>query len=216
MSQPSRVPVRLAFVLAACGACASDPVPQSPSRPVARAEAARSEAPAATATIPASDPAVYHIPLKTLSGEPTTLAEHRGKALLIVNVASECGLTPQYAGLEELQRRYGLRGFEVIGFPCNQFGGQEPGDPEQIRSFCSSTYGVTFPLMEKIEVNGPGRHALYEELVLVPDATGAAGDVQWNFEKFVVSADGERIVRFRPRTEPGSLEVVAAIEAALP
>ena len=159
---------------------------------------------------------MYHIPLRTLAGEPTALAVHRGKALLIVNVASECGLTPQYEGLEELQETYGSRGFDVIGFPCNQFGGQEPGDAEQIRSFCTSMYGVTFPLMEKIEVNGPGRHPLYEELVKVPDATGAAGDVQWNFEKFLVSADGKKIVRFRPRTEPGSPEVVAAIEAALP
>jgi len=159
---------------------------------------------------------VYDIPLKTLAGDRTSLADHRGEALLIVNVASECGLTPQYAGLEELQQTYGPRGFSVIGFPCNQFGGQEPGSAQEIRTFCESHYRVTFPLMEKIEVNGPGRHPLYAELTAVPDKSGAAGDVQWNFEKFVVSADGARVVRFRPRTQPDAPEVIAAIEAALP
>lgn len=159
---------------------------------------------------------MYDIALETLAGDPTSLADHRGQALLIVNVASQCGLTPQYAGLEELQRTYGPRGFSVIGFPCNQFGAQEPGSAQEIQTFCSSTYGVTFPLMEKVEVNGAGRHPLYRELTAIPDASGAAGDVQWNFEKFVVSADGTRVVRFRPRTSPDAPEVLAAIEAALP
>jgi len=159
---------------------------------------------------------VYDIPLETLSGDATSLSVHRGKALLIVNVASQCGLTPQYAGLETLQQTYGPRGFSVIGFPCNQFGSQEPGSAQEIRSFCESNYQVTFPLMAKIEVNGPRRHPLYEELCAVPDASGSAGDVQWNFEKFLVSADGERVMRFRPRTRPEEPEVVAALEAALP
>src|SRR5262245_8640040 len=159
---------------------------------------------------------VYEIPLRTLDGSPTTLAGRRGQALLLVNVASQCGLTPQYAGLEKLQETYGPRGFSVVGFPCNQFGGQEPGGPQEIQSFCESNYHVTFPLMAKIEVNGPGRHPLYERLTRVPDADGAAGDIQWNFEKFVVSADGSEIVRFRPRTKPDAPEVIEAIEGALP
>jgi len=155
------------------------------------------------------------LPLKTLAGKATTLAAQPGKALLLVNVASECGLTPQYAGLEELQRTFGPRGLVVVGFPCNQFGGQEPGSPEQIRSFCETKYRVTFPLMEKIEVNGPGRHPLYAQLTAVQDAEGKAGDVQWNFEKFLVSEGGAKVQRFRPRTEPGAPELVGAIEAAL-
>jgi glutathione peroxidase len=168
------------------------------------------------ASSPAAEPAVYAIPLKTLSGDPTSLADYSGKALLLVNVASKCGLTPQYKELEKLQQTYGPRGFEVIGFPCNQFGGQEPGSAEEIQTFCESNYGVTFPLMAKLEVNGPGRHPLYKELTAVPDAGGASGDVQWNFEKFVVSADGKKVQRFRPKTKPDAPEVIAAIEAALP
>jgi glutathione peroxidase len=161
-------------------------------------------------------PPMFDIPLETLSGNPTDLACQGGKALMIVNVASQCGLTPQYAGLEKLQKTYGKRGFVVLGFPCNQFGGQEPGTADEIATFCETSYGVTFPMMAKVEVNGPDRHPLYEELVAVPDAEGKAGDVQWNFEKFVVSADGSKIVRFRPRTTPDAPEVIAAIEAALP
>ncbi|GAA5166893.1 glutathione peroxidase [Amycolatopsis dongchuanensis] len=155
------------------------------------------------------------LPLRTLSGEPATLRELGADVLLVVNVASRCGLTPQYEGLERLQRRYGDKGFSVAGFPCNQFAGQEPGSAEEIAEFCSATYGVTFPMFAKIEVNGPGRHPLYEELVRTPDADGQAGDVQWNFEKFLVTADGEVLARFRPTTDPESPEVVAAIEAAL-
>ncbi|MEU5612142.1 glutathione peroxidase [Streptomyces sparsogenes] len=159
---------------------------------------------------------LYDIPLHTLSGEPTTLGAHRGTALLLVNVASKCGLTPQYEGLERLQQRYAERGFTVLGFPCNQFAGQEPGTAEEIRTFCSTTYGVSFPLMEKIEVNGEGRHPLYAELTKAEDASGEAGDIQWNFEKFLISPRGEVVARFRPRTEPEAAEVVAAIEAQLP
>lgn len=159
---------------------------------------------------------LYDIPLTTLSGEPTTLAEHKGKALLIVNVASKCGLTPQYTGLEQLQERYGDRGFAVIGVPCNQFGDQEPGSAEEIQTFCSTTYGVTFPMMSKVDVNGPTRHPLYQELTQVADADGAAGDVQWNFEKFLVDPIGTVVGRFRPMTAPDSEEVITALAAVLP
>jgi glutathione peroxidase len=150
--------------------------------------------------------------LSALDG--TALPDLSGKAVLVVNVASKCGLTPQYTGLEKLQERFGDKGFTVLGVPCNQFGGQEPGSPEEIATFCSATYGVSFPLTEKIDVNGPGRHAVYSALTEVPDATGAAGDVQWNFEKFLVAPDGS-VTRFRPRTEPESDEVVAAISAVV-
>lgn len=150
-----------------------------------------------------------------LDGTPGSIGEHAGKARLLVNVASRCGLTPQYTKLEQLQEKYGDRGFTVLGFPCNQFGGQEPGTAEEIASFCSTSYGVTFPLYEKIEVNGPGRHPLYQELTAVPDASGQAGDIQWNFEKFLVSPSGEVVGRFRPRTEPDDPELIAALEAQL-
>ncbi|MFD7639354.1 glutathione peroxidase [Kitasatospora sp. NPDC059795] len=158
---------------------------------------------------------LFELPIRTLAGEPSSLAEHRGKVLLLVNVASKCGLTPQYSGLERLQEVYGERGFTVLGFPCNQFAGQEPGSAEEIQEFCSTTYGVSFPLFEKVEVNGAGRHPVYARLTEVADASGEAGDVQWNFEKFLVGADGEVVGRFRPRTEPESPELVAAIEAQL-
>ena len=159
---------------------------------------------------------LYDIPIHTLSGDPSSLAPYQGKALLLVNVASKCGLTPQYAGLETLQKEYGGRGFSVLGFPCNQFLGQEPGTAEEIQSFCSTTYGVTFPLFEKIEVNGEGRHPIYDALTAVPDADGEAGDIKWNFEKFLVSPSGEVVARFRPQTEPEDATVVEAIEAQLP
>ncbi|WP_431682993.1 glutathione peroxidase [Kitasatospora sp. KL5] len=159
---------------------------------------------------------LYDIPLHTLAGEPASLADHKGKALLLVNVASKCGLTPQYAGLERLQQRYADRGFTVLGFPCNQFLGQEPGSAEEIQTFCSTTYGVSFPLFEKVEVNGEDRHPLFARLTETPDAEGAAGDVQWNFEKFLLSPDGTVVGRFRPRTEPEADEIIAAIEAQLP
>jgi glutathione peroxidase len=159
---------------------------------------------------------LYDIPLHTLSGADTSLAEYKGKAVLVVNVASKCGLTPQYEGLENLQKRYEDRGFTVLGVPCNQFGGQEPGTAEEIETFCSTTYGVTFPMLDKLEVNGDERHALYSELTLSPDAEGAAGDVQWNFEKFLLTPDGTVAGRFRPGTLPESDELVAAIESQLP
>ncbi|MET8682150.1 glutathione peroxidase [Streptomyces sp. NPDC004647] len=159
---------------------------------------------------------LYDIPLRTLAGEPASLGDHKGKALLIVNVASQCGLTPQYEGLEQLQQRYAGRGFAVLGFPCNQFMGQEPGTAEEIRTFCSTTYGATFPLFEKVEVNGENRHPLYAELTRSADSSGEAGDIQWNFEKFLLSPAGEVVGRFRPGTEPGAEDVVSAIEANLP
>jgi glutathione peroxidase len=159
---------------------------------------------------------VRDIPVNTLAGQPSSLDDLDGKTLLIVNVASQCGLTPQYAGLETLQERFADRGFSVVGFPCNQFGGQEPGSAEEIAEFCSTTYGVTFPMFEKIEVNGPGRHPIYEELTAFADADGNAGDIQWNFEKFLVGPDGAVIARFRPMTTPEAPELVEAIEANLP
>ena len=159
---------------------------------------------------------VRDIPVNTLAGQSSSLGDLGGKTLLVVNVASKCGLTPQYTGLEALQEQYGDRGFSVVGFPCNQFGGQEPGSAEEIAEFCSTTYGVSFPMFEKIEVNGPGRHAIYTELTEAADAEGQAGDIQWNFEKFLVGSDGAVIARFRPMTAPDAPELVEAIEANLP
>ncbi|MEV6263119.1 glutathione peroxidase [Streptomyces sp. NPDC051784] len=159
---------------------------------------------------------LHDIPLRTITGEPTTLGAYAGSAVLVVNVASKCGLTPQYAGLERLQKEYGDRGFTVLGVPCNQFMGQEPGSAEEIQTFCSTTYGVSFPLLEKTDVNGEDQHPLYAELTRLADAEGAAGDVQWNFEKFLISPAGEPVARIRPRTEPEDPAVVAAIEAQLP
>ncbi|MFE3189308.1 glutathione peroxidase [Nocardia sp. NPDC059240] len=154
--------------------------------------------------------------MRTLSDKPTTLAELAGdKVVLLVNVASKCGLTPQYSGLVELQQTYGPQGFTVVGVPSNQFMGQEPGTAEEIAEFCSTTYGVDFPLLEKSDVNGEGRIPLYTELTATADATGEAGDVQWNFEKFLVGRDGAILGRFRPRTEPKDPAVTGAIEAAL-
>lgn len=163
-----------------------------------------------------TDMSLYDIPINTLDGKPASLKDYQGKAVLLVNVASRCGLTPQYEGLERLHERYADRGFTVLGVPCNQFGGQEPGTSEEIQEFCSATYGVTFPLTEKIEVNGDDRHDLYTELTKTTDAEGNNGDIQWNFEKFLISSDGSVLKRFRPRTEPEAPEVVEAIEAALP
>jgi glutathione peroxidase len=157
---------------------------------------------------------LYDVPLRNLAGEPAELP--RGQALLIVNVASKCGLTPQYTGLEELQRTYGSRGFSVLGFPCNQFYGQEPGTAEEIATFCAQAYGVSFPLFEKVEVNGEDRHPLFELLTMAPDDAGEAGDVKWNFEKWLVSPTGEVVRRFRPQWEPDDPALVAAVEALLP
>jgi glutathione peroxidase len=163
-----------------------------------------------------TNPRLTDIALTTLDGTPTTLAELADGPVLVVNVASRCGLTPQYSALEKLAKDYGDRGLTVIGVPCNQFMGQEPGTAEEIQTFCSNTYGVTFPLLAKTDVNGPGRHALFAELTKTPDTSGEAGDVQWNFEKFLLAPGGDVVNRFRPRTEPDAPEVIEAIEAVLP
>jgi len=156
------------------------------------------------------------LPLATLSGEATTLRGLiGGGAALVVNVASRCGHTPQYTQLEALQREFGGRGLTVVGVPCNQFAGQEPGTAEEIAGFCSATYGVSFPMTEKLEVNGPGAHPVFQRLTDVPDASGEAGDVQWNFEKWLITGNGEVVARFRPTTEPDAPEVRYAIEEVL-
>ena len=159
---------------------------------------------------------IHDIPVTTIDGTTSTLAEHKGKALLIVNVASQCGLTPQYAGLQGLHDQYGERGFEVLGFPCNQFGSQEPGTEDEIKTFCETNFGVNFPMYSKIDVNGDNRHRLYEALTETPDAEGKAGDVVWNFEKFLVSPEGEVVARFRPLVTPDDEQLTSAIEAQLP
>jgi glutathione peroxidase len=158
---------------------------------------------------------IFEHPIHTLRGEATSLSDMSGKTLLLVNVASRCGLTPQYTGLEQLQKTYADRGFSVVGFPCNQFGAQEPGTAEEIETFCSTTYGVTFPMMEKVDVNGDGRHPIYTELTAVADGEGHTGDIRWNFEKFLVAPDGG-IARFSPTVTPDDAGLVAAIEASLP
>jgi glutathione peroxidase len=158
---------------------------------------------------------VYDQSLLALDGTPLDLTQFKGKASLVVNVASRCGLTPQYAGLEQLHERFKDRGFTVLGVPCNQFGGQEPGTSAEIATFCSDTYGVTFPMTQKLDVNGEGRHPLYTELTATPDAQGEAGDIQWNFEKFLVSPQGNIVARFRPQTTPESDEIVTAVESVL-
>jgi glutathione peroxidase len=163
-----------------------------------------------------TDAPLTEIPLTTLDGQATTLAELADGAALVVNVASKCGLTPQYTALEQLAKDYGERGLTVIGVPCNQFMGQEPGTAEEIQEFCSTTYGVTFPLLAKADVNGADRHPLYAQLTRTADDTGEAGDVQWNFEKFLLAPGGVAVKRFRPRTVPDAPEVIAAIENVLP
>ena len=160
---------------------------------------------------------IIDTPVKTLTGQDSSLGSVApGSALLIVNVASKCGLTPQYTALEKLHSQFAGRGLSVVGFPCNQFGGQEPGTADEIAEFCSATYGVTFPMFEKIEVNGAGRHPVYSVLTAAPDPGGEAGDIQWNFEKFLVAPDGKPVARFRPMTTPEDPELAAAIEANLP
>ena len=159
---------------------------------------------------------IFDVPIAGGVDPAANLTPQPGVATLVVNVASKCGNTPQYAGLERLQERFADRGFTVLGVPCNQFGGQEPGTAEEIAEFCSATYGVTFPLTEKVEVNGEGRHPLYDRLVDVPDAEGYTGDIRWNFEKFLIGPTGEVVARFSPRVEPEDETVVSAIEKALP
>jgi glutathione peroxidase len=158
---------------------------------------------------------LYDTKLAALDGTPGVLANEKGKVTLLVNVASFCGLTPQYEGLQQLEEKYGPQGFDVIGIPCNQFGEQEPGTADEIKTFCSTTYNVSFPLSEKIEVNGDNRHPLYQALTPVKDAEGRDGDIQWNFEKFLVGRDGNVIARFSPMVLPEAPEVVDSIEKAL-
>jgi glutathione peroxidase len=159
---------------------------------------------------------IFDVEIGALRGGPANLAQYRDRAMLIVNVASRCGLTPQYAGLQELSERYADRGLVVLGVPCNQFGGQEPGTAEDIVEFCQANYGVTFPLTEKVEVNGSGRHPLYQQLTEVADASGEAGDIKWNFEKFVIAPDGSVAARLRPQVTPEAPELIDAIEKVLP
>ncbi|MEO7398625.1 MAG: glutathione peroxidase [Ilumatobacteraceae bacterium] len=154
--------------------------------------------------------------IKTLRGEPADLNDYLGKALLVVNVASKCGLTPQYTGLEQLQKDYSDKGFSVLGFPCNQFGGQEPGSADEIETFCSMTYGVTFPMFEKVDVNGEDRHPIYDDLTVVADADGKSGDINWNFEKFLINPAGEIVARYGPMTAPDDPKLIDDIEANLP
>lgn len=157
---------------------------------------------------------ILDTPIARLDGTQTTLGEiTRGRGALLVNVASRCGLTPQYTALEQLHERYADRGFTVIGVPCNQFGGQEPGTSDEIAEFCSATYGVTFPMTEKVDVNGDSRHAIYDHLAAAPDEDGEAGDVQWNFEKFLITGDGQVASRFRPSVTPDDERVLAAVES---
>ncbi len=159
---------------------------------------------------------IYDAEISTLEGQKASLSDYEGKALLLVNVASKCGLTPQYEGLEKLHEQYAARGFEVLGFPCNQFGGQEPGTADEIREFCDTNYKVDFPLFEKIDVNGAHAHPIYQELTQTSDADGEAGDVKWNFEKFLVAPDGKIVGRFRPPVSPEDPLLIEAIEANLP
>jgi glutathione peroxidase len=160
--------------------------------------------------------AIYDVKVNQLNGKPASLEDYKGKALLIVNVASKCGLTPQYEGLEKLHETLGPQGFEVLGFPCNQFLEQEPGTADEIQEFCQVNYGVEFPLFEKIEVNGENQHPLYAQLNATADAEGYTGDIRWNFEKFLVSPEGEVVGRFNPTVEPGDPALKEAIEAQLP
>jgi glutathione peroxidase len=159
---------------------------------------------------------LHELPVQTLTGEQTTLgALVHGRAALVVNVASRCGLTPQYAGLEALHEELAPRGFTVVGVPCNQFKGQEPGSAAEIAEFCSATYGVTFPMLAKTEVNGEGRAPLFDALTAAADAEGTAGDVQWNFEKWLLSPAGEVVARFRPRVDPADPALREAVESQL-
>jgi glutathione peroxidase len=159
--------------------------------------------------------ALHDVPLTTIDGSDANLADYAGKTLLIVNVASKCGFTRQYEGLEKIYEQYVDRGFAVLGFPCNQFGGQEPGTAEQIQEFCSETWGVTFPLFEKVDVNGADRHQLFAELTETADSDGDAGDVKWNFEKFLVSRNGAVAGRFRSNVELDDPDLLAAVEKDL-
>ncbi|HEV2174806.1 MAG TPA: glutathione peroxidase [Nitrospira sp.] len=158
---------------------------------------------------------VFDIPVRRLDGRPANLRDYKNRVLLIVNVASKCGRTPQYAGLQRLYERFSRDGLTVLGFPCNQFNNEEPGSAADIEQFCTTNYGVTFPLFEKIDVNGPQRHALYAQLCATPDDDGQAGDVGWNFEKFLIDRNGNPKRRFRKTVEPEDARIVEAIEAEI-
>jgi glutathione peroxidase len=170
--------------------------------------------PARTAESRVYDPGM-NFELTGINGDVIDVDSLSGKVVMVVNVASRCGLTPQYEGLERLQQRYGDAGFTVLGVPCNQFAGQEPGTPEEIQGFCSATYGTSFPMTEKLDVNGQQQHPLYGWLTAAADADGAAGEVQWNFEKFLVSPAGDVVARFRPPVEPEDERITSAIESVL-
>ena len=158
---------------------------------------------------------VYDTKIAGLTGVNDLLNSIKGSVTLVVNVASKCGLTPQYTALEALQKEFATQGFTVLGVPCNQFGAQEPGSASEIETFCLTNYGVTFPMSEKIEVNGAGRHALYQALTQVADDEGHSGDIRWNFEKFLISRDGKVVCRFNPTAAPDAPEVVNAIKEHL-
>ena len=158
---------------------------------------------------------IFDVKIQGLTSGTDVLGGVANKVVLVVNVASKCGLTPQYTGLEALHNEFAGQGFSVVGVPCNQFGAQEPGSAEEITTFCSTTYGVTFPLTEKVDVNGPARHSLYEKLTPVQDGEGHSGDIRWNFEKFLVGKDGTTVVRFGPMVAPDDAALRAAITEAL-
>ncbi|MGW5637330.1 glutathione peroxidase [Streptomyces sp. NPDC003832] len=166
-------------------------------------------------TVDSSNGVPLEVEIGALQEGSAELGQYGGQVVLVVNVASRCGLTPQYSGLERLHAKYAERGFTVLGVPCNQFLGQEPGSAEEIAEFCSATYGVSFPMTEKVEVNGEGRHPLYERLVGFADAEGHSGDIRWNFEKFLIGRDGRVVARFSPQTEPEAAEIVAELERQL-
>ena len=156
---------------------------------------------------------LYDYKLETIDGESTTLTEHKGKVILMVNVASRCGFTRQYKGLEELYRKYNAKGLVICGFPCNQFGGQEPGTEDDIKSFCATKFGVTFPMYSKINVNGPDRHPLYESII--GEKGPLKGNIKWNFGKILIGKDGVPIEKFGSMTSPSSKKLIKAIESAL-
>ena len=196
---------------------AAEPLVTAALAPLTALPSSQSERTAAAADLPVDCPPLLREQFNRLqTGEPQSLCQFRGKVLLVVNTASYCAYTDQYEGLEAMYRKYRDRGFVVLGFPCNQFGQQEPGSADEIAAFCRNTYRVGFPMFDKVEVNGPGRHPLYAALARVEDADGVAGDVQWNFEKFLVAPGGTSVQRFRPGVDPEDPRLVAAIEAVLP
>ncbi len=176
---------------------------------------AMSQAVSAEDQAAAKPPAALNFKVQSLEDKEVDLAQYRGKVVLVVNVASKCGLTPQYKALEAVYQKYKDRGLVILGFPCNQFRGQEPGTAEEIRKFCTSKYNVTFPLMAKVEVNGSGTCDLYKYLKALEAKPKGPGEITWNFEKFVIGRNGEVVARFQPRTVPDAAEVIAVIESEL-